>query len=77
MVRLAQKKFNIDLKKSYSVGDHTRDFLLGQNMGGKGIFILTGHGKEELKKIRRSRGELKPDMIFRDFLAAAKYMVKH
>ena len=77
MVRLAQKRFNIDMKRSYSVGDHTRDFLLGQNMGGKGIFVLTGHGKEELKKIRKSRGKLNPHKIFRDFLAAAKYIVKN
>ena len=77
MVRLAQNKFNIDLKRSYSVGDHTRDFLLGQNMGGKGIFILTGHGKEEQKKIRESKGKLNPDKIFKDFLAAAKYVAKN
>ena len=77
MVRLAQRKFKIDLKNSYSVGDHTRDFLLGQNMGGKGIFILTGHGKEELKKIRGSAGKLNPDGIFSNFLSAAKYIVKN
>ena len=76
MVKLAQKRFNIDLKKSYSVGDHTRDFLLGQNMGGKGIFVLTGHGKDGLKKIRSSRGELRPDGVFKDFLAAAKYIAR-
>ena len=77
MVRRAQKKFNIDLKRSFSVGDHTRDFLLGSNMGGRGIFILTGHGKEELKKLRKRKGKLKPHRIFKDLLAAAKYIIKN
>ncbi len=73
MVRLAEKRFNIDLRNSFAVGDHTRDFLLGQNMGGKGYFILTGHGKEELKKIKQSRGQDSPDKIFKNILDAAKY----
>ncbi|MCX5782106.1 MAG: HAD family hydrolase [Elusimicrobia bacterium] len=77
MVKRAQKKFNINLKKSFTVGDHANDYLLGKNMGGKGIFILTGHGKQELKKIKKDKILIKPEKIFKNFLYAAKYMVKN
>jgi histidinol phosphatase-like enzyme len=75
LVKKAQKKFKLDLKNSFSVGDHVNDFLLGQRMGGKGIFILTGHGREELKKIRQNRKIYKPDLITKDILSAAKWIV--
>ncbi|MBN1621167.1 MAG: HAD family hydrolase [Endomicrobiales bacterium] len=75
MVKLAQKRLNIDLKKSFTIGDHVNDFLLGQNMGGTGIFLLTGHGKEELEKINSSGGRLKPDRIEQNLLAAAKWIL--
>ncbi|MBN1823582.1 MAG: HAD family hydrolase [Endomicrobiales bacterium] len=72
LVKKAQKRFNLDLKKSYVIGDHNNDFLLGKNMGGKGIFILTGHGKEEIKKIKDTR----PDRIEKNLLSAAKWIGK-
>jgi len=76
MVNKAKKRFNLDLRRSFAVGDHTKDFLLGQNMGGKGIFLLTGHGKRELKKIHSSPRGLKPDKMFKNLLGAAKYIAK-
>jgi histidinol-phosphate phosphatase family protein len=77
MVKQAQRKFNINLKESFTVGDHVNDYLLGKNMGGKGIFILTGHGKQELKKIKKDKILIKPERIFKNFLCAAKYMAKN
>ena len=75
MIKQAKAKFNIDLKKSYTIGDHTNDFLLGQNMGGTGIFILTGHGKEELIKIKNSKGKLKPDAVEQNLLKAVYWLL--
>jgi histidinol-phosphate phosphatase family protein len=49
MVLKGEKELNIDLKKSYSVGDSIGDYILGFNMGGKGILVLTGHGKKQRK----------------------------
>lgn len=71
----ARKAFNIDLRASYSVGDHTGDFLLGQEMGGKGIFVLTGHGAREQVKIRASQGKLSPDYVARNLPAAARWIL--
>jgi len=76
LVKKAAKKLNIDLSASYSIGDHTGDFLLGQNMGGKGIFVLTGHGKREFKKIKASGGKLKPDFVAKNLPAASKWILR-
>ena len=43
-IREASKEYNLDLKKSYVIGDHLSDALLGHNSGAKGIYLLTGHG---------------------------------
>jgi histidinol-phosphate phosphatase family protein len=75
MARAAAEKFNIDFKASYSIGDHVNDFLLGQNMGGKGVFILTGHGKEEFRKMRKDPGIYKPDHVARNFRAGVKWII--
>jgi hypothetical protein len=46
-------------------------------MGGKGIFILTGHGRQEYGKIRKSRGKLKPDRIEKNIKKAAEWIIKN
>jgi histidinol-phosphate phosphatase family protein len=50
----AKKKFNLDLKKSYVIGDSLRDAEFAANFGGTGILVLTGHGKSEVKKVKGS-----------------------
>ena len=72
----AQKKFNLDLKKSYAIGDKVRDFVLGQRMGGKGIFVLTGHAKEESKKMISDGIRVSPDYTAKNLMDAADYIVK-
>ena len=52
MALKAAKDLNIDLKKSYMIGDSVRDYLFGYNFGGKGILVLTGHGKKQLEKVK-------------------------
>ncbi len=47
----ATKEFNIDLQRSYVIGDHLSDALLGVNSGARGIYVLTGHGMKHRKHI--------------------------
>lgn len=42
----ARAEHNIDLKKSYVIGDKEPDMLLAKAVGAKGIFVLTGQGTE-------------------------------
>jgi len=66
----AAKRFNLDLKKCFSVGDKITDVIFGKKFGGKGILVLTGFGKKE-KLIQR------PNYIAKDFYSAAEWIVKH
>lgn len=64
----AQKKHNLNLKRSYLVGDKLSDIHAGIRANCKTTLVLTGHGSEEKKKI----GDIQPDYIYKDLLEFAK-----
>jgi histidinol-phosphate phosphatase family protein len=74
MVLQAAKEHNIDLERSYTVGDSVRDYLLGYNSGGKGIMVLTGHGRKQQKKIKDS--QIKPLGVCRTLKEAANLIIR-
>ncbi|OGH88674.1 MAG: hypothetical protein A3J93_01090 [Candidatus Magasanikbacteria bacterium RIFOXYC2_FULL_42_28] len=47
MIKLATKDFNIDLKKSYTIGDRTADYELAQRAGLKFIGVKTGYALKD------------------------------
>jgi histidinol-phosphate phosphatase family protein len=55
MALKGEKDLDIDLKRSYAVGNSIRDYILGFNMGGKGILVLTGHGKKQRKIAQKEK----------------------
>jgi len=74
MVEKAMQRFEIDLQHSYSVGDRLSDVGVGQNLGGKGILVLTGYGEIQNKDITPD-SEYAPDYIARDILEAAQWIL--
>ncbi|MFH1892291.1 MAG: HAD-IIIA family hydrolase [Candidatus Zixiibacteriota bacterium] len=74
MVRMAEKLLNIDIRTCFSIGDKLSDAQLCQNLGGKGILVLTGYGKSELEK-SESTGTW-PDYIADNLLDAAHWIQK-
>ena len=54
----ASKEFDIDLSKSFVVGDHPCDVEMGKRSGCKSVYLLTGHGKKH-----------KDEMVSTDFIA--------
>ncbi len=53
MVRQALRRFPVDLKKSYMVGDKIDDLLLARNAGmAKGLLVRTGNGRESEKELK-------------------------
>jgi L-threonylcarbamoyladenylate synthase len=52
----AAKEFGIDLRRSFTVGDHPHDVQLGRAAGATGLYVRTGHGEKH-------RGELSPDVV--------------
>ena len=65
----AAKKYNIDLSRSYLIGDHPGDVFCAENAGAKGIYVLTGHGSKHLDEF-----VTKPT-IGTDILEAAKIIL--
>ena len=43
--------YDIDLDKSFTVGDHPHDIQLAKNVGAQGIYVLTGHGRKHLPEL--------------------------
>jgi D-glycero-D-manno-heptose 1,7-bisphosphate phosphatase len=69
----AAQEFNIDLSKSFAVGDKMTDLLPGARLGCRTVLILTGHGQEQLEN--KDEWEAEPDYIASDLLSAAQWIL--
>ncbi len=69
MLEKAAKRFNLDLQKCYIIGDKVEDIKLAQNVGAKGILVLSGYGQ-------RSKREIKPDYSAKDLYHAVQWILK-
>jgi D-glycero-D-manno-heptose 1,7-bisphosphate phosphatase len=74
MIERAVKKFNIDLKQSFTIGDKLTDVHLGKNAGTKTALVLTGYGKKEKELIKTVYD--RTDITAKDFYQAARMLVK-
>jgi len=72
LFKMVAKKFKLNLKDAYFVGDTIRDVLTAHAAGCKSILVLTG--KEKLAN--QKNWEAKPEFVFKDLLAAAKFILK-
>jgi D-glycero-D-manno-heptose 1,7-bisphosphate phosphatase len=77
MLLRAAQDLNIDLKKSYLVGDRFRDMEAAKKAEVKGILVKTGYGKELLQDDGPDKltPESKPDFIAADILEAVKWIL--
>ncbi|MBI5328380.1 MAG: lipopolysaccharide heptosyltransferase II [Deltaproteobacteria bacterium] len=71
LLEKAKKDLNIDFKKSYVIGDKVSDVEIAQGIGGKGILVLTGMGRDEEKKLNH-----KPSYIAHDLKGAVEWIIK-
>ena len=70
MLVKAQQELNIDLKKSFMIGDKLTDIEAGRNAGCKTIMVRTGYGVEELKN-----NEVECDYIADDLYDAVEHIL--
>lgn len=68
MLLAAKRKFGLDLKGSYLVGDKTSDIECARRAGCAGILVRTGKGG------RDKAYKAKPAVIRRDLLSAARWI---
>jgi heptosyltransferase-2 len=74
LVRRAAEEHGLDLARSYVIGDHTGDVLLGRAVGARTVLVLTGHGREEAGKVAGTPGAV-PDSIAADLAEAAGWIL--
>jgi D-glycero-D-manno-heptose 1,7-bisphosphate phosphatase len=63
-LRLAEREHQIDLLRSYTIGDHPHDVEFARSVGATGIYVLTGHGEKH-------RADLDPSFLVAPCLADA------
>ena len=68
MILRAAKKHGITLNQSYMVGDTLKDIETGYNAKCKTVLVMTGYGREEVKKINK----IKPNLICENLLDFAE-----
>jgi D-glycero-D-manno-heptose 1,7-bisphosphate phosphatase len=74
MIENAAKDLNIDVKRSYMVGDKISDIEFAHKVGAKGIMVMTGYGRGELKYFSHD-WKVWPDHIADDLYDAVKWIL--
>ncbi len=71
----AAEEMHLDLARSYAVGDRLIDLECGFRVGAKGVLVLTGYGKEEMKLLQ-ANGDRKPSFIAQDLYQAIQWIIE-
>ncbi|MFH2054825.1 MAG: HAD family hydrolase [bacterium] len=74
MVDQFLKSFELELKRSYVIGDSKADIGLGHNIGATSILVQTGYEQLQREHFSDSR---RPDHIAADILAAVKWIAEY
>jgi len=75
MLLRAAQEHDLDLSRSYMIGDTGRDLGAGAAAGAVPILVLTGYGRGELEYLR-DRWSAEPAFIAEDLLDAADWILE-
>lgn len=67
----AAEKYNIDLSRSFMIGDHPSDPHTGEAAGAFGLYVLTGHGMQHLHTLSDNYP------VFHNLAEAGEWILKH
>lgn len=70
MLLKAASEEQIDLNRSYMVGDRAIDILAGKKAGAATVLVRTGYGEKGLEQ------DVRPDFIFSDLKEFVEYIVR-
>lgn len=77
MIVRAMKKFPINLKKSFWIGDRIADIMGAKKAGIKMILVKTGYGMDSLSQVGRyGKGYGKPDFVAKNLAEAVRIIRK-
>jgi D-glycero-D-manno-heptose 1,7-bisphosphate phosphatase len=74
LIRRAAEEFDIDLAKSWMIGDRYSDIELAHNAGVRSAFVLTGYGRGEWE-YQRPDWKHEPELIAENLLEAVRKIV--
>ncbi|RPJ22778.1 MAG: HAD family hydrolase [Desulfobacteraceae bacterium] len=74
LIEQARKSFEIDLQRSFVVGDMCTDMELAQRAGVPGVMVKTGYGLGEIEYIL-PRKTAKPAHLAEDLLDAVRWII--
>lgn len=74
MVRAAERDLDIDVARSFMVGDKHSDIGFAHSLGMKGVLVETGYGRGELEQWGEGWEE-RPDAIAEDLLGAVEWIL--
>jgi len=75
LIKKARSELDIDMKRSYVIGDRWLDIEFAHNANLPGILVLTGYGKGELENIVPYE-KTKPIFVAEDLLRAARWILE-
>lgn len=75
MILKAKDEFDIDLKRSYMIGDKISDVEFGQKLGLKSVMVMTGYGIGEYEH-QHQDWKTTPDFMAEDLLGAVKWIIE-
>jgi D-glycero-D-manno-heptose 1,7-bisphosphate phosphatase len=75
LMERAARDLNLDLSRSYVVGDRYNDIETAANAGVKGILVLTGYGRGEYEYLRSAQ-KVQPVHVADDLLDAVEWILQ-
>ena len=74
MIYQASSDLNIELDKSYFIGDTSADILCGINAGLKTVLVKTGYGTESISILQNQN--IFPSFVAENILSASKFILE-
>ena len=76
MLQRAAREHDLDLQRSFVVGDRYGDVELAHGTGSRGVLVRTGYGEDELRENSRERGRSSPTLLPNDLAAAVDWILR-
>jgi histidinol-phosphate phosphatase family protein len=74
MIRRAERDLDLDLARSFVVGDRWLDVELARAVGARGVLVRTGYGASEE---RRPQPGIQADAVVDNLMAAVTWILRH
>jgi D-glycero-D-manno-heptose 1,7-bisphosphate phosphatase len=75
LIERAAVELDLDLSRSYMIGDRGMDVAFGRSLGVRGVLVLTGYGKGEWTYLKET-WKVMPDYVASDLYEAVEWILQ-